>query len=364
MANIELPNTLLTMLNQLASKNTLKSWNIYENKYGKICFNIQFDIVCASEQSSMKDYTCDSKRISAKQQSRNANRILQITKKRKLSPTFTDEQSTSSTPEINRIETLDESQSNLDTPSHIQDCSPELLRMNTDVMEVCNIDSPEVPIKVEIFEKTQMEDLNVEYTSSLSVISETNTPDPSMANPEPSSISDADLNCCMLDCTEAVKLPPTPPPHHIVYTNDIINQECMVTKDSYDPEPFNSSQDFENTSDTSAPCTSESIIRCPCCDAVMDALHTCDSNGDTATDDLSSSNPQPPDCDSDLDSDDGQMNNDSDALNTSTQIQPIPSTQPDPDPPDTNWEAIFAVLSAHAEQIIQHSLSNLRRPTT
>ena len=52
----------------------------------------------------------------------------------------------------------------------------------------------------------------------------------------------------------------------------------------------------------------------------MDALHICDSNGDTATDDLSLSNPQPPDCDSDLDSDDGQMNNDSDALNTSTQI--------------------------------------------
>ena len=97
---------------------------------------------------------------------------------------------------------------------------------------------------------------------------------------------------------------------------------------------------------------------------IVDALQICDSNGDTATDDLSSSNPQPPDCDSDLDSDDGQMNNDSDALNTSTQIQPIPSTQPDPDPPDTNWEAIFAVLSAHAEQIIQQSLSNLRRPTT
>ena len=80
MANIGLPNTLSIMLQQLVSNNSLISWNIYENKKAKICCNIQFDIqdiVCASERPPMHDYTCAYRRISPKQQTRNAN-IVQV----------------------------------------------------------------------------------------------------------------------------------------------------------------------------------------------------------------------------------------------------------------------------------------------
>ena len=156
-------------------------------------------------------------------------------------------------------------------------------------MEVCNIESPELPVKADTFERSQMEDLNIEFTPSLSDISETNTLEPPLAIAEPSSISDVDSRKnSMPDCTEAE------------------NDNCV-------PLPFNSSQD------NSALCVFESIIRCPCCDAHMDALHMCDNNGDS--DSLLSSDLQPPD-----DSDDAQIKHPTD-IRTSTQIQSAPSIQ-------------------------------------
>ena len=120
MANIGLPNTLSTMLQQLVSNNNLISWNIFENKNGKISCNIQFDIpdiVCDSEQPTMHDYTCAYRRISPKQQTRNANRVLQYAKRRKLNPTITAEPST--TPEQNRTETIESPSNHVDTPSSV-----------------------------------------------------------------------------------------------------------------------------------------------------------------------------------------------------------------------------------------------------
>ncbi len=133
MANNGLPNTLSTMLQQLVSNNRLISWNIFENKNGKICCNIQFDmpaIVCASEEPPMHDYTCAYRRISAKQQTRNANRLLHFAKKRKLNPTITAEPSTThmlspSTPEQNRTETTEAPSNHVYTPSSVHHvCTP------------------------------------------------------------------------------------------------------------------------------------------------------------------------------------------------------------------------------------------------
>ena len=39
-----LPNTLCIMLTQLASNNYLKSWNIFEDRYGHICCNVRFHV--------------------------------------------------------------------------------------------------------------------------------------------------------------------------------------------------------------------------------------------------------------------------------------------------------------------------------
>ena len=299
LSDMELPIPLLAMLGSLRSQFDILNWSIYPNKNQNTCVVIRFadTVGCTPVQY---------RRVSDKQAARSKAR----SDKHK---------------QIHNTDTANKNSWKKRKCDQIQDCSPELSRVNSDVMEVCNIESPELPVKADTFERGQMEDLNIEFTpSSLSNNSETNTPEPPVTIPEPGYISDVySRKNSMPDCTESA---------------------------NYVPLPSNSSQD------NSALCASEAIIRCPCCDAHMDTLHMCDDGDSESSSDL-----QPPD-----DSDDAQIKHPTD-IRTSTQIQSAPSIQltpsikPNPDPPDTNWETVF---SAHADQTLQQFFLDLRHQST
>ena len=333
LSDMELPKPLLMMLGSLRSKFDILNWSIYPNKNQNTCVVIRFTdtVGCTPVQY---------RRVSDKQLARSKARSYQHK-------------------QIQNTDTENKNSWKKRKCDEIQDCSPELLRVNSDVMEVCNIESPELPVKADIFERDQMEDLNIEFTPSHSDISETYMPEPPSTIPEPSSISGVDARkMSMPDCTESennnnvfpVQLPPNPPPLQMVCTNNVIKERCIATENSYDPGISNSSQD------TFALCDTESRIRCPCCDAHMDALHTCDNHVDS--DSLLSTDLQPPD-----DSDDAQIKLPT-SIQSAPSIQLTPSTQPNPDPPDTDWEAFGAILTAHTEQWLQQFFSNLGRPST
>jgi len=88
-ANI-IPNALRVMLDQLFSNNLLKSWGVFPNQYGQICLNIRFDICEVGHSASEPVKACAFRRVSDKQIFRNANRITNNNKRRKLNPTTPD----------------------------------------------------------------------------------------------------------------------------------------------------------------------------------------------------------------------------------------------------------------------------------
>ena len=109
MENINLPNTLKIVLQQLLTNNTVKSWNVFEDRKGDICCNIKLDIY-ETDQTPKRDMFCAYRKISPKQQDRNKSRLsdYNIAKKR---------QTNDDTPEITRTYSgLDTCMSHIDTP--------------------------------------------------------------------------------------------------------------------------------------------------------------------------------------------------------------------------------------------------------
>ena len=91
----KIPNALQVMMDQLFMNNSLKSWGVFPNKYGQLCLNIRFDI-CELDQSSKPVTACAVRRISDKQLARNASRNINNNKRRKLNPSISTEDKTTS----------------------------------------------------------------------------------------------------------------------------------------------------------------------------------------------------------------------------------------------------------------------------
>ena len=83
--NHGLPKPLLLIIQQLFANNTLKSWNVYSNKYEQLVLSVKFDL--SEPVSEIQDQTCLFRRVSNKQQSRNIARAANHNKKRKINPT-------------------------------------------------------------------------------------------------------------------------------------------------------------------------------------------------------------------------------------------------------------------------------------
>jgi len=72
------PNVLTIMLEQLASKNSINGWNIYENKNGHVCMNIRFIVESGNVSKShvaTDILSAQYRRVSPKQQERNLKRV-------------------------------------------------------------------------------------------------------------------------------------------------------------------------------------------------------------------------------------------------------------------------------------------------
>ena len=73
------PNVLKIMLEQLASKNTIHGWNIFEDRNGHVCLNIRFIVESSghvSNSAAKSDLLgTQYRRVSSKQQSRNLKRV-------------------------------------------------------------------------------------------------------------------------------------------------------------------------------------------------------------------------------------------------------------------------------------------------
>jgi hypothetical protein len=161
MDDITIPNALRVMMHQLFSNNSLKSWGVFPNQYGQICLNVRFNICEVGHSKPVE--TCAFRRVSEKQLARNASRIVNNNKKRKLNPT---------TPDTNIPP----------SPTHISHTTPELPR-------TCNI--PVTPDNVFIHTPeavswiSENPDSHVKATRSPPSPSHTCIPPPTPSFPSP-----------------------------------------------------------------------------------------------------------------------------------------------------------------------------------
>ena len=279
MDNIDLPKPLRVMLQQFLLNNSLKSWNVFSNQYGQLVCNIKFDICELGHSDTKHIHVSAYRRVSDKQQARNANRVNNH-KKRKLNPsTPEDTWLNPTTHEDTRINptTLEDTRIKPTTPDHTR-LNPTTHKdtwLKSTTPEGTRTPQPPSHIPPASTPSIRTPELIRSYTHSTSQTEFADTPEAVawISNP-----MDKDKRTL-----------PSPPNIYVPQFESLslMGTDLPLEHDSHDTEDY-SDTDSASTTDTqvlSLPISIDQthlkdnvnqLIKCPCCNEEMTINHVCE----------------------------------------------------------------------------------------
>jgi hypothetical protein len=292
-SEMDLPKPLMMMLGTLLCQYDIKNWSIYSNNNQNTCVVIRFSDTDGCTQPAQY------KRISDNQLARSKARSDSYKQNR-----------------MQNMNSIDNSKCKKRKCDKMQDSSPEILRVqpDSDVLNICDINSPDTPIKADMFQSNAChEDLHRYPDSPCSDNHITdafhNTPSVSsvvseiFTTPEPPVIESAQspsnsypvVTTELLDCSipdyhipDVIEAPtsyevsPTIVPSTNYHTavhcpRPVINSEPVVAFSTLSP---NCLTPTESDNEKTLPLESN-VIYCQCCESIMSPTHTCLTENDT-----------------------------------------------------------------------------------
>ncbi len=263
------------MLSTLLSQYDIKNWSIYCNNSQNTCVTIRFsDMDGCTDLVQSGQY----KRISDKQLARSKARSDAFKQSRN---------------QANNV--VDNSTCKKRKCDKMQDCSPELFRVQEDIPDICHIDSPAilVPVKEAQSPAYFKEDHHIEYdnlnTSSTDSHSDTDNKNASADTVDLLDISIPDYHTTHdIEPLTSYQISPTlvrPVDYHIAIhstDHDILDDKTHI---NLDPLPVATSLtpscQFYNGNDNDETLIKyPNVIYCQCCSGVMSVTHVCPIEND------------------------------------------------------------------------------------